>query len=219
MNNRVSLNNADCHLLHTPPSLMVLDIPSFLLTHPPLLSLNSYFFLSSHRFQCSFQSQRLKRLPEYPKQSFFFFFPLVATLPDVDRGDPDYVRGLTITVLKESDNFTSVSMLLLSKTGSFAYLLLPRGRTQMLLMCFPMLGHARMSLQNHEEKKKRLIPFRCFYLEHVRDVGSQIFSTVKKSVRPFYLNSFTHFWRTPIYTVSTLKTQKRTVLEPQKKNI
>lgn len=113
----MSLNNADCHLPHILP-LMVLDAPSFLSTHPPSLSLDRLFsffgplivfnFPSSHRDLNGFLNTLSSHL-------FFFFFLLVATSPDVDRGDPDDVRGLTITALKESDNSTSVPLLLRSK--------------------------------------------------------------------------------------------------------
>lgn len=43
------------------------------------------------------------------------------------------------------------------------------------------------------------------YLIHVRHVGSQVFSAVEETVRPFHLNSFPNFRRTQVQTVSALK--------------
>lgn len=47
------------------------------------------------------------------------------------------------------------------------------------------------------------------YLIHVGNVGSQVFGTVKQSVRPFDLNSFPDFRRTQVCTISALKEQGR----------
>lgn len=49
------------------------------------------------------------------------------------------------------------------------------------------------------------------YLVHVRNVGSQILSTVEEAVGPFYLNSFSNLWRTQVHTISALKMLKKNV--------
>lgn len=46
------------------------------------------------------------------------------------------------------------------------------------------------------------------YLIHVGYVGSQVFGTVEQPIRPLHLNSFPHFRRTQVHTISALKIQE-----------